>query len=133
MGVGLRFQLATSDPTDAGTLPEPAAGKLHLSGQGDRSRSQLLRNSTGATLSRGGQFETVTPNTRVELQFQAVTPDFDGDGRVGFADFLLFVDHFGTRRGDADYEALYDLDGNDAIGIVDEFILLKQDKICLTL
>ena len=40
-----------------------------------------------AELSRGGQFETVTLNTSVELQFQSLTSDFNGDGRVGFADF----------------------------------------------
>ena len=29
-----------------------------------------------------------------------------------FPDFLAFVEHFGTSRGDGKYEAKYDLDGN---------------------
>ncbi|MDE0555819.1 MAG: leucine-rich repeat domain-containing protein, partial [Candidatus Poribacteria bacterium] len=75
-----------------------------------------------AELSRGGQFETITLNTRVELQFQAVTPDFDGDGRVGFADFLAFGNQFGARQGDGIYEAKYDLDSDGAIGFGDFLI-----------
>ena len=29
---------------------------------------------------------------------QALTPDFDGDGRVGFSDFLAFTGQFGSRQ-----------------------------------
>ena len=75
-----------------------------------------------AELSRGGQFETVTLNTRVELQFQSLTSDFDGDGRVGFADFLAFAGQFGARQGDGRYEAQYDLDSDGAIGFGDFLI-----------
>ncbi len=38
--------------------------------------------------------------------------DFDGDGTVDIPDFLQFVNHFGTSRGGAGYDARYDLDGN---------------------
>ena len=77
---------------------------------------QLVR----ADLSRGGQSETVTLTARVELQVStAPCPDFDGDGTVGIPDFLQFVNHFGTSRGGAGYDAKYDLDGNDTIGIPD--------------
>ena len=75
-----------------------------------------------AELSRGGRFETVTLNTRVELQFQAITPDFDGNGRVGFADFLAFGNRFGARQGDGRYDAKYDLDSDGAIGFGDFLI-----------
>ena len=47
------------------------------------------------------------------------SPDFDGDGEVGISDFLLFVDVFGSSRGDGKYEAKYDLDSNGVIGIPD--------------
>ena len=33
-----------------------------------------------AELGRGGQFETITIDVRVELKLQALTPDFNGDG-----------------------------------------------------
>ncbi len=74
-----------------------------------------------ADLGRGGQIESATLNLRVALQ-QALTSDFNGDGRVGFADFLAFADQFGSRRGDGRYEARYDLDSNGVIGFSDFLI-----------
>ena len=52
-------------------------------------------------LGRGGQFERVTLNVRVSLQLGPVapTPDFDGDGVVGFADFVQLVNVFGSQAG----------------------------------
>ena len=45
--------------------------------------------------------------------------DFDGDGTVGFADFLAFALHFGTQRGDGRYQAKYDLNSDGMIDIQD--------------
>ena len=45
--------------------------------------------------------------------------DFDGNGRVGFSDFLLFAGKFGARQGDGKYEAKYDLDGDGEVGFSD--------------
>ena len=78
-----------------------------------------------AELSRGGQFEAITLNTRVELQFQALTSDFDGDGMVNFSDFLAFAGQFGSRQGDGRYEAKYDLNSDGAIGFGD-FLLFSS-------
>ncbi len=75
-----------------------------------------------ADLGRGGQIESVTLNLRVALQLQVLTPDFDGDGQVGFSDFLAFAGRFGSRHGDGRYEAKYDLDSNGAIGFSDFLI-----------
>ena len=75
-----------------------------------------------AELSRDGRFETVTLNTSVELKLQVLTLDFNGDGRVGFPDFLGFVSQFGTRQGDGKYEAKYDLNSDGAIGFGDFLI-----------
>ncbi len=75
-----------------------------------------------AELSRGGQFETVTLNTSVELQLQVLTSDFNGDGVVNFADFLAFVGQFGAGQGDGRYETKYDLDSDGAIGFGDFLI-----------
>ena len=79
-----------------------------------------------AELGRGGRFETITPNVHVDLQLQALTPDFDGDGRVGFSDFLLFGSQFGARQGDGRYEARFDLDSDGAIGFGD-FLIFGSD------
>ena len=57
----------------------------------------------------------------------AVPPsaDFDGNGIVGISDFLLFVEAFGAREGQAQYDEKYDLDGDGEIGIED-FSDLRQ-------
>ena len=45
--------------------------------------------------------------------------DFDGDLVVGVSDFLLFVNHFGTRSSDLDFDPLFDIDGDGIVGISD--------------
>ena len=76
-----------------------------------------------AELGRGGQREEVTfDNTSVALQLAVLTPDFNGDGRVGFDDFVLFVGQFGLSRGDEQYDAKYDLDEDGTIGFGDFLI-----------
>ena len=45
--------------------------------------------------------------------------DFDGDGTVGFSDFLQFAAQFGLSQGDEGYDARFDLDGNGGIGFSD--------------
>ncbi len=52
-------------------------------------------------------------------------PDFDGDGTVGFSDFVLFAAKFGLSQGDDGYDVRYDLDGNGAIGFSD-FLIFAQ-------
>ena len=53
-------------------------------------------------------------------------PDFEGDGTVGFTDFLLFAGAWGLDRGDAGYDARFDLDGNGTIGFSDFLILAES-------
>ena len=61
----------------------------------------------------------------VEVLFaRSPTADFDGDGTVNLADFLLFATQFGLSRGDAGYDARFDLDGNGTIGIKDLLIFV---------
>ena len=42
----------------------------------------------------------------------SIAADFDGDGTVAFADFLVFLRGYGTRSGDPDYNPRLDLDGD---------------------
>ncbi|MCE2447716.1 MAG: leucine-rich repeat domain-containing protein [Candidatus Latescibacteria bacterium] len=44
------------------------------------------------------------------------TPDFDSDGQVGFADFFLFADHFGSS------DARFDLDDSGVTDFADFFL-----------
>ena len=54
------------------------------------------------------------------------SPDFNGDGTVNVHDFLLFIPKYGSSRGDANYDAKYDLDSNDRIGISDFLIFVNN-------
>ena len=51
--------------------------------------------------------------------------DFDGDGTVGFADFLEFAGQFGAQQGDGRYQAKYDLNSDGAIDFAD-FLLFAS-------
>ena len=48
--------------------------------------------------------------------------DFDGDGTVGFLDFLQFAAQFGLSQDDDGFDVRFDLDGNGAIGFSDFLI-----------
>ena len=56
--------------------------------------------------------------------FPGRTPDFDGDGVVGFGDFLFFAEAFGMDVMDAS-DAVFDLDGDGAIAFPD-FLIFAQ-------
>ena len=60
----------------------------------------------------------ITPRT-------SIFSDFDGDGAVGFSDFVQFAAKFGLSRGDAGFDARYDLDGDGTIGFGD-FVIFAQ-------
>ena len=62
----------------------------------------------------------------IEVLFDKLpTPDFDRDGVVDIADFLQFAVQFGLSRGDAGYDARFDLDGDGTIGISDFLIFVN--------
>ena len=54
------------------------------------------------------------------------SPDFDSNGKVGFSDFILFTQKFGTQQGDASYDAKFDLDNNNQIGFGDFIVFTQQ-------
>ena len=53
-------------------------------------------------------------------------PDFDGDGTVGFGDFVKFAAKFGLSRDDDGYDRQYDLDGDGTIGFSDFLIFASS-------
>ena len=55
-----------------------------------------------------------------------LTGDFDGDGQVGIADFLLFVEVFGTRSGQENFNSKFDLDNDETVGITDFLIFVDN-------
>ncbi len=58
-------------------------------------------------------------------QAPACPGDFNGDGMVNLADFLAFAGGFGTRSGDASYDANLDMDGNGAVDLSDFLAFAK--------
>ena len=82
---------------------------------------------TLAELGRGGPIERLPLNVNIELLSGTVAPlpDFDGDGRVGFSDFLIFAENFGTQQGDGQYDARTDLDSDGAVGFSDFLIFAE--------
>ncbi len=82
---------------------------------------------TLAELGRGGPIERLPLNVNIELLsgMVALSPDFDGDGRVGFSDFLVFAENFGTQQGDGQYDARTDLDSDGAVGFSDFLIFAE--------
>ena len=106
-------------------------------GEGSLSVESVLTNSSGRastvlTLGRdlGTNSVSVTVagiDQPITFMVEAVaTPDFDGDRRVGFPDFLLFVAQFGLSQTDEGYDARFDLDGDGAIGFGDFLIFANH-------
>lgn len=75
-------------------------------------------------LSRNGIFETVESNTSLQLALGATapTPDFNGDGNVGFADFLAFAGAFGSTSSSPNFDSKFDLSGDGSVGFPDFLI-----------
>ena len=88
---------------------------------------------TGTPTQRGTFTLTVTvtdnaSTTATESFSMAVSliGDFNGDGAVTIADFLLFVDVFGLTEGDDGFNADMDLNGDGTIGIPDFLIFVEH-------
>ena len=80
-----------------------------------------------ARLVRGGQTETVSMDLSITLQIaKPPSPDFNRSGTVGIPDFLLFVDVFGSRKGQEGYDSKYDLNMDGEIGIGDFLIFVDS-------
>ena len=69
---------------------------------------------------------TVTIPSSAMVSFNALCPgDFDNNGVVNVADFLLFANAFGKRSSDAGYNALMDMDSSGSINVAD-FLLFAN-------
>ena len=83
------------------------------------------------TVSGGGLTVTVFATdgeitTEITLRFIQPTADFDGDGMVGFSDFLAFAGQFGAQRGDGTYQAKYDLSSDGNIDFADFLLFVNS-------
>ena len=75
----------------------------------------------------GSDFVVDSLTTTSVITFNATpSPDFDGDGTVGFSDFVAFASNYGTQRGDAAFDARFDLDGDGETGFSDFIAFVSQ-------
>ena len=125
------FPLAIPAASVGTNLVATTPATLAPSGFLARAEFQTLADVTGREFSIGIAMVTLAESsasqdeltTTSEISFNATpSPDFDGDGTVGFSDFLAFVSGFGTSRGDSRYDARFDLDGDGAVGFPDFLI-----------
>ena len=121
------FLFAIPEPTGvsfAATAPVtlPASGfigRAEFSTVADVTGQEFTLGIKAVTLAESAASSDVVTTTDV-ISFNATSsPDFDGDGTVGFSDFLQFAGQYGARQGDGQYEARYDLDGDGAISFSD--------------
>ena len=109
--------------TVCGKIAEPSAklGTVRFSVSDTFQRGQMRLRY--ARIRRSGKFEVFADPVVLRFSKQGgLTADFDGDGTVGFSDFLQFAGAFGSNRGDAGYDVRYDLDGNGSVGFSDFLI-----------
>jgi len=85
------------------------------------------RGLAASTLTLGEELGPVTVRATVEglepATFTATlvpAPDFDGDGEVGFSDFFLFAEHFGSD------DPRFDLDASGSVDFADFYLFSEH-------
>ena len=125
------FPLAIPAASAGTNLAATTAATLAASGFLARAEFETVADVTGREFSIGIESVTLAESsasqdeltTTREISFNATpSPDFDGDGTVGFPDFLAFAGSFGSSPGDARYEARFDLDGDGSVAFSDFLI-----------
>ena len=109
------------------TLPGSGfIGRAEFSTVVDITGREFTLGIKAVTLAESSASSDVITTTDVIALNANPSPDFDGDGTVGFSDFLQFAGQFGARQGDGQYEARYDLDSDGAISFSDFLIFASS-------
>ena len=126
------------------TLPEGSVGAnfatgtpvtLALSGFLARAEFETVADVSGREFSIGIEMVRLAESTTSSdvltsanvITFNATaSPDFDGNGTVGFSDFVQFASRFGAQQGDTGYDARFDLDADGVIGFSDFLIFARN-------
>ncbi len=119
------FSVGVSSLSGSATVNTGLVGTMRLRTTAAFSDTEIWL--VDAELVRGGQTETISSAIGVALQVAAPpSPDFDGNGLVGFSDFVAFAGAFGAQRGDGKYVAKYDLNNDGSIGFDDLLIFAES-------
>ncbi|MDE2998487.1 MAG: hypothetical protein OXU79_05335 [Gemmatimonadota bacterium] len=125
------FPLSLPEGSTGASLASASPVTLASSGFLARAEFETVADVSGREFSIGIESVTVAESptssdvlrTSSEISFNAApSADFDGDGTVGFPDFLAFAGNFGSSRGDARYDARFDLDGDGTVAFSDFLI-----------
>ena len=79
----------------------------------------------GGTMATTAEHEVELWNMSPYTNPETRSPDWDGDGEVGFSDFAKFAAKFGYSRGRVGYDPRYDLDRDGTIGFADFLIFAR--------
>ena len=129
------FPLSVPDASVGTNFAATTPATLAASGFLARAEFQTLADVSGREFSIGIESVTLAESsasqdeltTTREISFNATpSPDFDGDGTVGFSDFIAFASKFGTQRDDAAFDARFDLDGDGETGFSDFIAFASQ-------
>ncbi len=129
------FALSLPEGSIGAALAATSPATLASSGFLARAEFETVADVTGRAFSIGIESVTLAENstssdvlrTSSEISFNtAPSPDFDGDGTVGFSDFLTFAGAFGSSQGDGKYNTAQDLNSDGSIDFTD-FLIFAGD------
>ena len=90
----------------------------------------VLPNPLGSMVSRASEDFFADDPIQIRMSFSKVEPlllgDFNEDGAVDVADFLLFVDAFGSYQGDKEFDEKFDVVPDGMISIADFLLFMEQ-------
>ncbi len=106
-------------------------GQIDLEVIGVLSDEDKLRVTSAFLAVAGGTLQSMDVSD-AEVSFAPICPgDFDDNGIVNMADFMLFEGVFGTRSSDAAYNALMDMDSSGGIDVADFMLFVDVfDTTC---
>ena len=129
------FALSLPEGSVGAALAATSPVTLTSSGFLARAEFETVADVTGRAFSIGIESVTLAESstssdvlrTSSEISFNSTpSPDFDGDGTVGFSDFLTFAGAFGSQQGDGRYNAAQDLNSDGSVDFTD-FLIFAGD------
>ena len=110
--------IAEGNQPFAAPIPIPASQSKRIHTSGNIARSLAITSTSGTAI---GYTLSIA-----ELVSGPAASDFDGDGEIGFSDFLAFVSGFGKTAGEVGFDPTFDLDGDLSVTFSDFLIFVQN-------